>query len=126
MRKYSDNFNNSYEFYLHNIDKLTFSGSLPKWKTTYDEKGVDAKRAFHILESQGKIVPTRELELFNKLIKTKESVNFHIKLWAEGRNDATLTSFDLNEMIEEYKLPDWVLQAITNQSYKLYKNEKKD
>lgn len=90
-RKYSENFERDYKFYLENIKNFTFCGTLnPSHKAIPDKNGKTAKEAFFLIDSTGKNNPTCEPDLLNQLLLCKASVNFHIKQWAEGRAEGTL------------------------------------
>ncbi len=146
MKKYSPNFERDYNFYLSNLENFTFCGTLnPKHIAVYDSNGVDAKKAFHSIESNGKNPATKEKELLDNLLLCKASVNFQIKQWAEGLADETLTYSELvggtetlnwhidsegnpiptyfASIKDKYKLPDWVLTAVVNQAKKLIKQK---
>jgi hypothetical protein len=109
-----------YIFYKNNINHFTFFGNYPP-KIYYNKQGVDAKRAFFIFDTTGKIVSTKEPELFRDLIICKKSVNFHIKMWAEGYDEYTLLEFDINDIKQDYNCPEWVIKSIKNQAKKLKK-----
>lgn len=146
MRKFSTQFERDYEFYFSNKDRFTFSGGDSKSRVQYpsepeptfiDEKtgekisipfevpyssiGPGAKKCFHDLDSRGKTKSCSEPELLVQLLNCKASVNFHIKLWAEGRAEYTTSLEELNEMMEIYKAPDWVLKAVEKQKIKILK-----
>ena len=116
MAKYSKNFNRDYEFYLRHIGRFDFAGGAEIPRVTFDENGVDAKRAFFLFDSNGTLAPCNEPELFYKLMVTKKGINFHFKMWAEG-------FWDLMEPIEFYldefdNPPEWVEKALREQKEK--------
>jgi len=121
-KKYSPNFERDFKFYFDNMDKFTFCGTLnPNFEAIENTNGKTAKEVFYLIDSTGKNYPTSEPELLNKLLLCKASVNFHIKMWAEGRVDCTLSYIELSEDYKlEYGLPDWVITAVENQKIKLY------
>lgn len=140
--KYSINFERDYLFYLNNINTFTFCGTLnTKHKAVFNENGKTAKEVFFMIESQGQNKPTCEPELLDKLLLCKASVNFHIKMWAEGCADGTLPDNEVfgdgletlewvnNEPVyvkslsKRYGFPDWVLTAIYKQRNKILKKK---
>lgn len=119
-KKYSKNFNRDFNFYKKNIKYFTFFGNYPP-KVKYDELGKDAKRCFYIFDSTGKIIPTSEPKLLQDLIICKKSINFHIKMWAEGFAECTLLYSDIENIKEKYQCPKWVITAIENQGNRIRK-----
>lgn len=91
MKKYSENFERDFKFYLDNIKNFQFCGTLiPKFEAISDVNGKKAKEVFYSIDTLGKNIPCCEPELLNQLLMCKASINFHIKQWAEGRADGTL------------------------------------
>jgi hypothetical protein len=86
----------------------------------FDENGVDAKEAFYRWDSQGRITPTKEPDLLYSLLKTKGSVNLHIKMYAEDRAKGILPKIIFDEICEEYFVPLWFIEAVENQKSKYY------
>lgn len=123
--RYSKNFERDFLFYKRNINNFTFFGNYPP-EVFFDHNGVDAKKAFYIHDSTGKSVKTSEPELLQSLLVCKKSVNFHIKMWAEGFAEWTLLEPDLNDIISDYKCPQWVTEAIKKQGLRIrYKKNHK-
>lgn len=137
--KYSKNFERDYAWFLKYKDQFDFDGaSDTKDKVIYNSDGKDAKYCFYLYDSQGKVIPTNEPELLFELHKCKGSINFHIKMWAEGRADGTLPlvelsqrkcismypEYELDDNIKdyeaEYELLDWMVEAVEKQKYKYY------
>jgi len=153
MKKYSENFERDYKFYFKNKNNFNFCGTLtPKFKAIYDVDGKSAKEVFYLIDSTGKNDFTSQPDLLNELLLCKASVNFNIKQWAEGRADGTLPLIDFSkdliikdkgsvdeshkilewvngksvqyrDMVEQYGLPYWVIEAVENQKTKIH-NEK--
>lgn len=150
MKKFSDNFERDYDFYLKNLDNFKFCGThTPKYEPIPDPNGKSAKEVFHSIDSSGKNLPTSEPELLKRLLATKASVNFHIKMWAEGRVDGTLPFCEFagdgetlewevstdtagkktaipvykKSMAIEYGFPDWVIDAVEKQKFKYFKGQ---
>lgn len=93
---YSKGFERDYEFYLKNLDKFNFCGTLnPSFQAIAGGK-MSAKECFFHIESNGKNYPCIDAESLNRLLLTKASVNFQIKQWAEGISDGTLLLFELS------------------------------
>ena len=125
-KKYSKGFERDFLFYMENKEIFTFFGNYPP-KVSYDPSGVDAKRAFYIHESTGKYVPTSEQALLQELLVCKKSINFHIKMWAEGYAEWVLLESDIEEINRGFKCPPWVQKGIENQGMRIrIKNEDKD
>lgn len=119
MIKYSQNFERDYLVYLNNISNFTFCGtSAPKFQALPRPNGKSAKEVFYRIDSNGINLPTSEPKLLNKLLLCKASINFHIKMWAEGRKDATLPYPELLSIQKEFNLPDWVINAVEKQKLK--------
>lgn len=131
--KYSSGFERDYNFYIKNINNFNFCGTLNPKFIAIPNGFISAKNCFYHIESQGKNFPCSEPELLNKILLTKAGINFHIKLWAEGRADGTLPLFELSQRVAKTKfkdiidfetqfgLPEWVILAIEKQKIKLWK-----
>lgn len=117
--KYSDNFNNDFNWYIKVRKIMDFDGQPYNTDVKYDPNGVDAKRAFFLLDSQGKLMPTKHPLLLRQLIKTKGGVNLHIKMYAEDRAKGYLPSIEFDEICKEYSVPLWFIKAVENQALKL-------
>jgi hypothetical protein len=140
--KFSKNFDRDWDWYLKYKDTFTFSGSPPK-KIEKGDK-YTAKEAFYLYDSQGKLVPTKEPELLLQIFKCKESINFNIRMWAEGRADGTLPAVEFSKeahdkqkqyfidnglnfgedyftVEEEFELLPWMVEAVEKQKHKYYK-----
>ena len=116
MAKYSKKFNRDWEFYLRHRNKFTYAGS--PINVEYDVDGVDAKRAFWTLDSQGKLIPTHEAELLHDILITKAAINFHLKMWAEGYDDMFMGVQDY--MAEFDNPPEWVEKSFRTLKTKFY------
>lgn len=145
MVKYSKNFEKDYNWYLKYKDIFNFSGSLDsKGLVIKDKNGLTAKECFYYRDSQGIVKYTKEPELLSQIYKCKESINFHIKMWAESIAEGTLPLIEFNntednelrvlewinqepvyikDIKTQYELLDWMIEAVENQKYKYYKNE---
>lgn len=122
-------------WYLSNRNAFTFSGGDIKYPQ-YEKSGLDGLKAFYVFDSTGKTEPTKHPELFYRLLKTKASLNFQIKQWAESRADGSLPGvlFSKRKMKEvygddfgngddietEFNLPHWVVEAVENQKRHYY------
>ena len=116
MKPYKEKFEKDYQFYLSNREKFKFAGCtiLPP---PYDVQGVDAKHAFFIFDSQGKIKTCREPNLFVELMTCKKAINLQIAMWADGQDDCLIP---VEELLEEFiNPPDWIREAIVNQIEKV-------
>ena len=84
----------------------------------FDENGVNAKESFFIFDSNGQIFSTNEPYLLKNLYKSKASINFHIKMWAEGRRDFTLSKVEFLRYCRQNRFPLWVFKAVEAQRWK--------
>ena len=64
--------------------------------------------------------PTKEPELLNQILLCKASVNFNIKMWAEDRGKGCLGKLEFQNIIKEYELLPWMVEAVENQKLKYY------
>ena len=118
--KYSNNFERDYNWYLKYKDVFNFSGSLINKDLVIENiQGISAKDSFYIRDSTGIIKATKEPLLLTEIYKCKESINFHIKQWAEGRAEGTLPLVDFNKIIKEYELLEWMIKGVENQKFKI-------
>jgi hypothetical protein len=124
--KYSSAFERDYAWYLQWHPVFNFDGSAQYFtskgesRIVADAQGLSAKLAFYLFDSQGRVIPTCEPELLLAITKCKGSVNFHVKLWAEGWLDGTFTGVDWQQVQTEYALLPWMVTAFENQVTKLY------
>ena len=124
--KYSKSFERDYNWYRQHESFFDFDGVNVYYNNkgqsviNFNSDGKTAKESFYLYDCQGKITETKEPELLEKLFKTKGSINFHIKMWAESRADGTLPRVQFNEIIKEYDLLDWMVKAVENQKFKYY------
>ena len=112
-KKYSDNFLRDYNFYLSNIDVFSFIGSNISDMRPKDGD-TEVKKCFYIFDSQGKIEPCEDPELFLKILTFKKGLNFWIKYWAEGYYDMVIPMEEYLSMLKG-DVPDWVGTALYNQ-----------
>lgn len=138
--KYSKSNNRDFEFYFRNRKIFNFCGTAePSFVPIYDKSGVDGKAAFFSIENKGINIPTKHPNILATLLLSKASVNFNIKMWAQGRADGTLPliefsqrkvmevyphfeiEYDKNDMENNMGLPKWVIEAVENQKYKYYR-----
>lgn len=120
-RKYSDQFETDWNFYLQNKDKFIFCGEdVLLWE--YNEKGNTAKECFYKFDSTGKKTPCTEPALLRAIVICKKSINWHIKQYAEGCADGL---FFFNELINEFiSPPEWVEKALRNQTNRISRRRK--
>lgn len=117
-KKYSDNFNRDFNWYLKVRHLFTFDGKAyiePK----FSNKGVSGKEAFYLYDCQGtRIVATKHPNIFRILFKVKSSVNLHIKMYAEDRAKEILPDTLFEELCKEINAPEWFIKAVENQKKK--------
>ncbi len=120
--KYSKNFNRDFEWYL-SVRKLFNFDGYDDWEyVVYDKNGVDGKKAFHIYDSLGKVAATKHPNILHTLLKTKGSVNLHIKMYAEDRAKGLFPLIEFRAFCIKLKAPYWFKEAVENQKYKYYPN----
>jgi hypothetical protein len=123
-RKYTVSFEKDYSFYFLQRHVFTFAGSdirASNPSLVYNENGKTAKECFHKLDSEGKLLPCSEPDLLIELLTCKAAVNLQIKTWAQSRAEYTLSLFELQEMMEYYQCPEWVLRAVESQKDRILK-----
>lgn len=113
--KYSERFNNDYEFYLSLSDKDI---SLPNTlillnKFIYDKDWLSAKESYYKIDSWiCKTVQCSDIDTITKLLKWKSVINFIINQWVEWYSDGVLFPVDIQEECKDY--PDWVYKSFNN------------
>lgn len=145
-KRFSPQFERDYQFYLSNINVFTFAGSdikkdfgiqLPgeleevveedgeqvtiPFAIPYSSTDKNAKVCFWTLDTHGKKIPCSEPQLLIALLTCKAALNLQIKTWAQSRAEYTLSIFELQEYMDFYSAPEWVLKAVENQKQKIIK-----
>lgn len=126
--KFSKSFERDYDWYFNWRNVFSFDGN-----NNYTNKqghslivpsdsGKTAKECFYIFDSTGKIEPCREPELLKEILRAKGSINFNIKMWAESRAEGTLPKIEFAEIIKEFSLLDWMIEAVENLRAKHWEN----
>lgn len=85
-RRYSKSFKRDIRFYLSNRHRFSFFGGLLPL-VVYDPAGVDGVRCFFEIDSSGKYLATKHVRLVRALLACKKSINWHLRMWAEGYDD---------------------------------------
>lgn len=119
MRKYRVVFDRDFTWYLAMRHTFSFEGRLPR-EIISDRNGKDGKEAFFFFDSYGKLVPTKHPIMLAALIKTKGSVNLHIKMYAEDRARGRLTGIEFNEWCRDWNAPEWFKRAVEAQKCRYY------
>lgn len=86
----------------------------PVDKIPMDPKGLSGMEAFHVRESQGLELPTREPELLEKFLQGKKWHGVTVQMVAESYVDRTMFSKEIKE-----NYPDWVSDEIFSASIKI-------
>lgn len=146
--KFRPEFERDYQFYFDNKNNFSFSGIDIKDKyliqfpgelekiiqdddckdikipfdIPYAATGVSAKECFYKIDSEGKRLPCSQPALLLEILNCKAAINLQIKIWAESRADYTLSIIEMQEYLEFYKAPDWVLKAVENSKNKILKD----
>jgi hypothetical protein len=124
--RYKEKFERDFRWFLSVRHKFSFDGCRDYLNKkgenviVHDLNGVDGKEAFYRYDSEGKILPTRHPNLLHALLKTKGSVNLHIKECAQDRASGILPGILFKEMCEEFKAPEWFVEAVENQKEKYW------
>ncbi len=122
--KYNPNFIRDVKFYYTNRKRFNFDGvgeyvnKSGSPVIVEDIHGVDGVKAFYIYDSQGKILPTKHPNLLHSLLKTKGSVNLHIKMYAEDIAKCYLPKIEFDKMAKQINAPDWFTDAVDRQRWK--------
>lgn len=116
-KKYSEGFIRDVRWYFKIRHRFTFDGNLER-DVEYSKDGVDGVKAFHIFDSTGKLKPTKHPNMLRALLKTKGSVNLHIKMYAEDRARGYLPKVEFEEIIKELQAPEWFQEAVEKQKVK--------
>jgi hypothetical protein len=83
-----------------------------------DPNGYSALECWWAKDTHGKTLPCREPELLAKVIRSKQSINLQIKLWAEDVADGLLLrQAELVDYVHGW--PEWVLRAVLEQAGKI-------
>ncbi len=117
--KYSHNFTRDFNWYIKVRHLFSFDGHQDR-QITYDRNGIDGRKAFHLFDSEGKLKPTKHPNLLRSLIKTKGSVNLHIKMYSEDRAKGLLPLIEFRGMCIKWKAPEWFYFAVEKSKHKLY------
>lgn len=120
--KFSKRFNNDFAWYIKIRNIFNFDGHIPKL-ILHDPNGLTGKKAFFIFDTYGKLEPTRHPEMLQGLLRTKGSINLHIRMYAEGRSEGTLSLSEFEEICKEINAPDWFYFAVEKQKVKIYKEK---
>lgn len=124
--KFSKKFNSDYNWYLSVSDKFDFDGTAQYFNKKgvpiiqYNEEGLTAKECFYLYDAQGKIKATREPGALKRLLRTKGSVNLHIKMYAKDRAKGYLPKIEFDKICIELKCPLWFSKAVEAQKFKHY------
>lgn len=107
--RYSDNFMRDVRFYLQNRHKFIFFGGIVA-SPQFARAGISGVEAFRLFDSTGCRVPTKHPRLFIALMRTKKSVNWHIKEWADGFHDMFESiTYYVRQFVDP---PSWIEGAI--------------
>lgn len=121
--KYSKRFEEDFDLYWRLQHTFTFAPHDPlKAKKPIDiTADMPVKKAFYNFDTHGKYYNIANNSELLRVITTKASINFHIKLWAESRALGEFGSLELLESLESYNFPQWVFDAIEEQKKRLWR-----
>ena len=127
--KYNQQFIRDVSFYLKNRNMFSFDGVGEYYNKKgeniiiYDKNGVDGIFSFYQFDSCGKILPTKHPNILKSLLKTKGSINLHIKMFSEDRAKCNMNLIELRAFCIKYKTPHWFKIAVEKQKIKYWNNE---
>lgn len=119
-RRYSERFDRDFRWLLSVRHIFSFDGKYPI-ELLCDPMGVDGKRAFLIYDSQGKLAATRHPNVLQALIRTKSSINLHIKEFALAAHTGEVPHSETREWLRTINAPEWVFVALDRQWRKLFR-----
>lgn len=106
------------EFAFYRDTPLDMIGHAVGVGMVADTNGHSALECWWAKDTHGKTLPCREPELLAKVIRSKQSVNLQVKLWAEDVADGMLLrQAELVEYVHGW--PEWVLRAVMEQAGKI-------
>lgn len=106
------------EFAFYRDTPLDMIGHTVGVDAAADPNGYSALECWWAKDTHGKTLPCREPELLAKVIRSKQSVNLQVKLWAEDVADGMLLrQAELVEYVHGW--PEWVLRAVLEQAGKI-------
>ena len=85
----------------------------------YDSNGVSGKEAFFHWDSNGIIMKTRHPNILQSLLKTKGSVNLHIKMYVEDLAECNMSKIEFRALCIAFGAPDWFRNATFFQKIKI-------
>lgn len=112
--KYKVNFERDFKWYLSMRHLFSFDGALSR-DIIYNKEGIDGKQAFFIYDSTGKLNPTKHPNILSSLLKTKGSINLHIKMYAEDRAAGRFPLLEFRSLCIKFKAPYWFREAVEKQ-----------
>ena len=108
------NFDGKDEYYVKNKGN-------PIVAFVYDKNGIDGLQSFNQIDTFGKQVKTKHPNIVKTALKTKGSINLHIKMYAEDLTKGLLFLHEIDEWVKDWNAPSWFKEAIIKQSKKVYK-----
>lgn len=109
--KFKKRFNEDFEFYLRHRKKFTFCGAAVP-QPLYSPDGLDAKSWFYTFDSTGQYKMCKHRRLAHAILTCKKGLNWQIKCWKEGKDDALLT---YDELLAEFdRPPEWLKKILKN------------
>lgn len=106
------------EFEFYRKTPLDMIGHEVGVEAVADSSGYTALECWWARDTHGETLPCREPELLAKVIRSKQSVNLQVKLWAEDVADGMLLrQAELVEYVHGW--PSWVLRAVLEQAAKI-------
>lgn len=125
---YKKNFIRDVKWYWRHRRRYDFDGATEYYTKKgeliiqYDRNGVDGVKAFWLYDSQGKVKPTKHPNILKALLKTKGSINLHIKMYAEDRANGLFPLIEFRGLCIKLGAPDWFRRAVEAQKDRILRH----
>jgi hypothetical protein len=122
--KISEKAKKEFEFYK-NLDLDLIGHIVTHKESRKDENDIDgysALECWYSIDTHGKFIPCRENDVLQKVLRTKQSINLQIEMWADDIANVKFGCFLLSqeELYYDYGLkdwPEWVFRAVMRQAH---------
>lgn len=117
--KITDRAKAEFAFYAESdLDMIGQHVGVVSWPFPGDSDGYSALECWWAKDTHGKMLPCREPELLAKVLRSKQSVNLQVKMWAEDVADGSLLR-QLELVTYAHGWPEWVFRAVLEQAGKI-------
>lgn len=108
-----------FEFYFSSeLDMIGHSVGVELWPFPSVDDGHSALECWWAKDTWGKMLPCREPNVLAKVLRSKQSVNLQVKLWAEDVADGILLR-QQELAVYTHGWPKWVFRAVLEQAGKI-------